>query len=413
MKNLVIALLAFGVAVSGCRTGGLETEAVIATEPAGIRLAIELESGLLVGELLEVRSDGLLLNVDTGASTVGVDGPVVFLSEAAMPRSFRAGSDHPGDTEKGRLVGLARESHREWLSGLARFPYGIAPDVERRLLAAYGQSAIGRVLPGGAGGPPAEFLRRLESSAVRFQDPDSAIRRGYRKVGPDFPGMGQHWVNPGLVLSGGVDPTHPQILTYVDVEGTPRLTGVAFAAPLSAGEAPPPGPLPPALWHDHGGSLDEEALILESPRTADHSADGPRLAMVHVWLWPDNPDGRFAQNNWALGWVRRGLVPPDHVDPGVARALFLADGGEQYYGRLLTRIATDADAAIGLAVSRAARRASGVLDDLPEETNRLDPGVALALRGIWQELWDQLRAEVAPGAWSRLEPAYREWGGGR
>lgn len=411
MRNALSAVLAVGIAVTGCRTGGLETEEAIATEPAGIRLAIELGSGLLVAELLEVRSGGLLLNVDAAASTVAVDGPVIFVPEESIPRSFRAGSDLPGDDEKGRSVRLDREAHREWLSGLARFPYGLTPEVERRLLEAYGQPVIGRIVAGEPGGSPAAFLREVETAAARFQDPDSAVRLGYRKVGPDFPGMGQHWVNPGLVLAGGVDPVRPQILTYVDVEGTPRLTGVAFAAPLAAGEAPPAGPLPPALWHDHGGSLDEEALILESPHTADHAASGPRLAMVHVWFWPDNPDGPFAQNNWALGWARRGFVPPERIDPSVARALFLVDGGEAYYARLLGRIVPDAHEAIQKAMRRAALRASVVVDGLPEGADRLSATDDDALRDIWQGLWDQLRTEVDPGVWARLEPAYLEWGG--
>lgn len=411
MRIALGAVVAVGIAVTGCRTGGLETEEVIATEPAGIRVAIDLDPGLLVAELLEVRAGGLLLNVDTGASTVAVDGPVIFVPRESMPLSFRAGSDLPGDDERGRSVRLDREAHREWLSGLARFPYGLTAEVERRLLEAYGQTGIGGIVAGEPGGPGAAFLREVETATARFQDPDSAVRLGYRRVGPDFPGMGQHWVNPGLVLSGGVDPAHPQILTYVDVEGSPRLTGVAFAAPLAPDEAPPAGPLPPALWHDHGGSLDEEALILESPHTADHAASGPRLAMVHVWFWPDNPDGPFAQNNWALGWARRGFVPPDRIDPSVARALFLVDGGEAYYARLLGRIVPEANGAIREAVRRAALRASAVVEKLPEGADRLGGADAEALRGIWQGLWDQLRAEVDPGVWARLEPAYLEWGG--
>ncbi len=411
MKALLAMLAVFSLASSGCRTGGLATEEVIATGPAGIRLAIELESGLLVAELLEVRSGGLLLNVHAAASEVPTEGPVVFLPEASIPTTLRAGTDLPGNTEKGRAVRFGREAHREWLTGLARFPYGLTPETEQRLLEAYGQSEIGRVIAGEPGGTEA-FLREVEAASARFQNPDSAVRAGYRKVGPDFPGMGQHWVNPGLVLSGGVHPGRPQILTYVDVEGTPRLTGVAFAAPLAADEPPPMGPLPAELWHDHGGSLDEEALILESPHTADHDPQGPRLAMVHVWLWPDNPDGPFAQNNWALGWARRGWAPPEHVDPVVSRALFLTHGGDEYYRRLLARVVgPGTDGVIRRAVERAAGRASAAIDGLPDGAHGWSEDAEAALLDAWRGLWDDLRYEMDPALWSRLEPAHRQWGG--
>ena len=257
---------------------------------------------------------------------------------------------------------------------------------------------------------------KIEAAATRFADPAAAVRLGYRRVGPDFPGMGQHWVNPGRVLSGGVDPAHPQILTYVDVRGTPRLTGVAFAMPLGADEALPDGPLPATAWHDHGGSLDEEALILESPHTARHDGPGPRLAMVHAWLWPQNPDGALAQNNWALSWVRLGLPVPEHPEPGVARALSLAGDGAAYYRTLLRRTAELSRAdpsdpsviAIDAAVEHAASRANAVLEGRGDTP--LSASERSALRAAWDGLWDDLLESVEPAVGHRLEAAYREWG---
>lgn len=414
------------VLISGCHWGGLDTHDTIARLPGGIRILMEMDEGRLIGELLDVRSEGLLLRADTANSTAPVGGTIVLVPVDAVPSEFRAGTSWPTRQERGRRVGLSSEAHRTWLQGLSRFPYGMSPEVEQRLLSAYGQSEVARpeaTSPDAAEPETADaegFLAEVARAVDRYRDRSVAIRYGYRRVGPDFPGMGEHWVNPGLVLSGGVDPSRPQILTYLDVDGTVHLTGAAFAVPLARDETPPSAPLGSHVWHDHGGSLDEEALVLESPTSMHHDPGGPRLAMFHTWLWPENPDGPLAQNNWTLPWVRIGLEPPARPDPLVARALSLGGEGAAYYRLLLTRAAglvptrePDAQTAriLEAAVARAAERVSAILEGRAGG-RVLATAESTRLRTAWTELWDEVRRDVGDRAWSRLRPAFDAWGSG-
>jgi hypothetical protein len=425
-STAVLSIALTCILIPGCRVGGLGTQDTIARLPGGIRVLMEMGEGRLVGELLEIRSEGLLLHADTANSTAPVGGVIVLVPPDAVPTEFRAGTSWPTREEQGRRVRLSSEAHRTWLQGLSRFPYGMSPEVEQRLLTAYGQSEIAR--PGSA--PPEEtdleapdadgFLAEVSRAVDRYRDRSVAIRYGYRRVGPDFPGMGEHWVNPGLILSGGVDASRPQILTYLEIDGAIHLTGAAFAVPLGRGEAPPAAPLGSHVWHDHGGSLDEEALVLESPTSMHHDPDGPRLAMFHTWLWPENPDGPLAQNNWTLPWVRIGLEPPARPDPFVARALSLGGEGADYYRLLLVRAAglvmtTEADAEtariLEAAVSRASDRVSAILEGRAGG-RVLTPAEETRLRVAWTELWDEIRRDVGDQAWSRLRPAFEAWGSG-
>ena len=48
-----------------------------------------------------------------------------------------------------------------------------------------------------------------------------AVLDGYRRIGRDFPGMGEHRIRIGLIFDGRFDPSRPEVLNYVDVDGTP------------------------------------------------------------------------------------------------------------------------------------------------------------------------------------------------
>jgi hypothetical protein len=184
--------------------------------------------------------------------------------------------------------------------------------------------------------PVEEFARRVRESTARYQDRQEAIRDGYRKIGPDFPSMGEHWLNRALVMRGVIDPLRPPILEYITVAGRPVLAGVAWAQ-LAYAEAPvSPLPAPPSAWHYHAGSVDEESFIASH---ATHGADtvrGPRIAVLHAWLWVENPAGLFATDNWALPWVRLGRTAPAAAAPdSVTLMAALAAGGEPYFTTLL------------------------------------------------------------------------------
>jgi hypothetical protein len=149
------------------------------------------------------------------------------------------------------------------------------------------------------------LVAEARAATARFHDRDVAIAENYVKVGPDFPAMGEHWVNGELIMKNVIDPKRPAILTYMDIGGKPTLTGVVYALTLGRGETPP-HVSPSAQWHEHIGTIDEESLLFGHDHHADD--DQLRLVVMHAWIWEPNPAGPFATDNWALpfAWPPRG-----------------------------------------------------------------------------------------------------------
>jgi hypothetical protein len=172
------------------------------------------------------------------------------------------------------------------------------------------------------------FVAAVREATAAFQDRRAAQAAGYRRVGPDFPGMGEHWVHVARLLHGGATPAAPPILSYAAIDGIPTLVGVAFAVAVGPGAEPPPAPAGCGAWHYHAGSIEDESFL---PGHAEAMGDGVRLAVLHTWVWLDNPAGLCASDNWALPYVRAGLTPAGPVDPDAARALALVTGARAYY----------------------------------------------------------------------------------
>lgn len=424
------------------------------TPPAGIGLSLEFEeedrarlTGLervpdrvLRGEAVSMEPRGLLFRTDTSTtSSTHPDTVRLLLIEEPVLRlaEIREASDRP--RRRGRRLDAGYDEELAYIARWARYPEALSPTQREALVAEFGEPIVVAVRrTGGAHelGPPdvpsrEDFLARARLAGERFRDRRVAIREGYRRLGPDFPGMGEHWVHPGRAVSGRIVAEEPPVLGYVVVDGEPLLTGVAWTVPLLPGQRPPPSPLGDRVWHDHSGTLDEEALLLDSPRTHEHrddphagrdggSQDGkPRLSMVHAWLWVPNPEGVLAQNNWALPYVRVGLQAPGTPDPGASRALSLAGSGAHYYQTLLVRAARAAGRdreVITDGVRDASRRVNDLVarrtdaDSAGTPTGRrLDASDQAALHAEWAGLWANLEAQLSPQAWDRLRPAYETW----
>jgi hypothetical protein len=243
------------------------------------------------------------------------------------------------------------------------------------------------------------FLRSLESSTRRFEDVDAAIAEGYRKLGPDFPGMGEHWISPGLVIAGSLDPSRPPVIAYTVVGERRRLIGFAYTRVLGQDEPLPAGPFPRHAWHDHTGGVDEESLILSGPASMHATADGFRLAMVHLWTEVDNPDGILAQSNWALPFLRAGLPVPQRTSSEAARALSLSTvAGEAFYEELVRdgiRL-EGSELAEAAAAFEATAHASRAWHERRAAATTLTSDDVDALERIWSDLWRLLEQTLSP-----------------
>ena len=173
--------------------------------------------------------------------------------------------------------------------------------------------------------------------------------------------------------------------------------GVAYAVLVNGDTAPGSLPVPAAAWHFHQGTVDEESF-LRSHVGADHvmPGPGPRLAVVHAWIWLDNPDGLFATDNWALPYARFGLRIPSDGSRAAARALALAagDGGRMYLEALIHAVGEPSEgetAALAKVVQRHQEEARAHAPKIDE------------LEACWRALWVDVKAVVRPEVWERLQ----------
>ncbi len=252
----------------------------------------------------------------------------------------------------------------------------------------------------------ARFVARAREATRSFQDRSAAIEAGYRRIGPDFPGMGEHWISIGLLFRSSFDVAHPAVLEYIESAGTPRLVGVAYAIPLLPGESPPGFPAPRA-WHSHTASVDEESVIIAQVGSAHGGDDGSRLAMLHAWIWLDDTDSVFAANNWELPFLRLGIEPPrGAIPPAAARALSLAAGGDTFYKWIYDRTLSSAadSAAIARGVDAARREVDALLTGRGGATRspRIGPDELSALAGIWAAMWERLESELPAESYRAL-----------
>lgn len=256
------------------------------------------------------------------------------------------------------------------------------------------------------------FLDEAAAAAQRYADRREAMADGFRRLGPDFPGMGVHWVQPGRIVSGALTGDAPPVLCYVDIDGRPTLVGLAYTLPLSARETPPEEPFGPEVWHDHSGEVTEESLLLNHPSTLTARDTEFRLAMVHVWLPLANPSGILAQNNWKLPFLRVGLEPPSRPSPLAARGLSLGAAGLEYYRELLywaSPVGSPDRALIDAALAERSREVDRWIARRQAHDDR--GGVTredlVELEGLWHALWDDLERALSADTYERIRPLRR------
>jgi hypothetical protein len=255
----------------------------------------------------------------------------------------------------------------------------------------------------------ARFADDAARHAARYADRRAAVADGYRRLGADFPGMGEHWLHPAALAADTVDAARPALLAYATVAGRPALLGVGFLV-VSHGSAPPAArvvPGWPAAWHEHSGLLGDES----GAAVGRANVGGTRVWVLHAWTALANPDGAFAADNWALPFARLGLAAPPGVDADAGRALSLASGGDAYLRAVLVDAGVwpDDTAAAASAAARAlavARDSAAALATRARVGGGARPVDLDALRATWRTLGAALEAALGPRVTPFLAPPH-------
>lgn len=361
MKTPSIALCLLGA--TACFNHGVRPDHFDPAQgPEGARVAVSVtgEDTDRVGELIAVDSVGITIR-ETRLLRIAWR-RIVALDVAQLGKDYDILVGEPVTSEK-----------RARLALVSRFPQGLS-------------------------GLPIT-IDSLIASAARatrpFVDRRLAVDAGYRRIGADFPGMGEHWLNVQTLLRGTIDPARPTLLIYADIRGQPTLLGVGFAAVTRGDSIPIHLPGWPEEWHEHSGLLAEESGALTGH---DHGASETHVWVMHAWTALENPYGPTAAENWALPYARAGRAIPVHVDASAGRALALTVGGDEFVRKLVSDagIRTDENSMIIDSVVAAARvRAATSTDDE-------------SLRDTWRMLRDDFSRLLGPRAAALLEPTHVE-----
>lgn len=244
-----------------------------------------------------------------------------------------------------------------------------------------------------------EFAARARPAAELFRDQTAAIDAGYRRIGMDFPSMGEHWVNTSALYEGRFEVSKPSMLSYGTIEGRPVLLGLVYALLLRPGELPPLVPGGRGVWHDHSGTLsDESALPAHHGGVSDTSAT--RLVVLHAWVGVPNPAGLFEADNWALPYARAGVPIPHPVSIGAARALSLLSGAKEYYVALAE--AEGATRSAVLPVLESCASVAAPIAELMRASGNSSPGDVAALEDAWRSALQRIARESGASVAARL-----------
>ena len=169
-------------------------------------------------------------------------------------------------------------------------------------------------------------------------------------------------------------------------------------------------PFPWAQWHEHVGSIDEESLLLDHAHLGGEAdGGGPRLAVMHAWVWLPNPAGTFATDNWALPFARLGLPAPPNASRA-ARAVALMTC-MPYFARLFEAVGKLDDRESD-AVLEALEHSRGYVQEWLDARKPNEPvsSADLArLEKIWSDLAAAVTGSVRPASANRLALSIRDW----
>ena len=234
----------------------------------------------------------------------------------------------------------------------------------------------------------APLLAAVRAAVTRYEDIELAKADGYARVGHDFPGMGEHWVNLRIASADRFDPSRPQILLYTHAGNRRSIVGAAFTAIVDAGERMPGPAFLQSAWHEHSGTLDNELLAVDHTRHT--TSDSTRVFVLHVWTHGAAPAREFDVENWQLPFRRAGLRSPHASDVVVGRAISLLTS-RAYYADVLTRfgVPASANSALRNVIDTHAAAMRRVVARLPAERSWTVQD-STAVRAVWTAFRDDV-----------------------
>ncbi|HEV2071348.1 MAG TPA: hypothetical protein VGR26_16275 [Acidimicrobiales bacterium] len=147
------------------------------------------------------------------------------------------------------------------------------------LLAVAGTSGAGGGRSGEAG------LQAVRSLTKRYQNEAAALAAGYMRTDECVPGMGYHYVNPGLV-DDKLQPSRPEVLLFVPTaDGGRVLAGAEWLVVDDDQDLRTDADRPSVFGHPFDGPM------------PGHGPGMPIHYDLHAWAWLDNPAGGFATFN--------------------------------------------------------------------------------------------------------------------
>lgn len=379
LKLLVLTLPLATACAHGMRPQDFPPAQTSAGAPVSYRLLNT--STQLKAELYAVEDSGVIVRRDRLERVRWSSLEYLYVDRMGAPYAVRpSASISPEFRERLRLV--------------SRFPQGLSGPLLERVLDALQQ-------------PSLDSLADLTAARIgRYADRSVAIAEGYRRIGTDFPGMGEHWLHPGALFAQRVDPERPTMLAYAEVNGTPTLLGAGYVV-TTRGDEPATVPGWPEHWHEHSGALEDESGARVGLR--DDSPDATHVWVLHIWSALPNPASRYDADNWTLPFARLGIAAPADVDHEMGRAFSLAVAdGDRYLsgvlegaGLLTPSTRPEVDAALGRARAVSARVAASA-----RVRGTLEADEALALRHAWHELAARLRSCLGPEVDQVLMPPH-------
>lgn len=379
LRTMFLLLPLAGACVHGMRPDRFPPAQTAAGAPVTYRFVNS--STQLRAELYAVEDSGVIVRRDrlervrwSRLAYLGVDG---------MGARYQVMPSAPIDSAK-----------RERLRLVSRFPQGLSGPLLERVLDALQQ-------------PSLDSLADLTAARIaRYADRGVAVAEGYRRIGTDFPGMGEHWLLPGALFAQRVDPERPTMLAYADVNGTPTLLGAGYVV-TTLGDEAAAVPGWPGQWHEHSGALEDESGARVGAR--DDSPGATHVWVLHIWTALPNPSGRYDADNWALPFARMGIAAPADTDHDMGRAFSLAvAGGDRYLLGLLEGaglVPSGARPEVEAAISEA--RAVGMrVADAAGPRGTLAADEATSLRHAWHRLAERLRSCLGPEVDPVLAPAH-------